>query len=92
MPTTATTSHRRPCKVILTSRKRASVRCSHHKCERRVYFDAQPLAIRCGYCLQVYCRSHALKHFGVENIDRQAKQIAKIIRRFLEPKTEKAPK
>ncbi len=55
-----------------------STTCANQKCKRRVRFapvpttvewsprSRTPLAIRCAFCLRVYCLRCALKHFGSE--------------------------
>jgi len=69
---------------IIGKKPRSSAQCAWKGCTRRAYFDRQPLAIRCGYCLRIYCRLHAHRHFGTENVQQQARTIARMIIATLE--------
>ena len=65
-----------------------STTCANPKCKRRVRFapvpttvewsprSRTPLAIRCAFCLRVYCLRCSLKHFGSERDRRLAGVVA----------------
>lgn len=67
--------------------------CSEKRCGRKVYWDpfirswstrgeavlksTPAVAIRCAFCLRVFCLACAHKHFKVENEERFAALVAK---------------
>lgn len=63
-------------------KKPAPVGTNCEKCRKRVVYHVARrgpgarVAIRCAYCMRVFCLSCAIPHFGVERDDRHAALIA----------------